>query len=58
MDFLGIDQVPVIIAVPLSYFSILYIINAYNLIDGIDGLAGMLGILISTIFAGMFFCCW
>ncbi len=53
--FFGIDQVPVFIAVLFSYFSILYIINAYNLIDGIDGLAGMLGVLISSIYAGMFF---
>ncbi len=53
--FFGIGQVPVMIAVLFSYFSILYIINAYNLIDGIDGFAGMLGVLISSIYAGMFF---
>ncbi len=53
--FMGVHSIPVWVGIPLSYFIILYIINAYNLIDGIDGLAGMLGILITTIFAFLFF---
>ena len=53
--FFGLTEVPLWFVIPLSYFIILYIINAYNLIDGIDGLAGMLGVLISTIFAILFF---
>jgi len=38
-----------------SYFVMLSIINAYNLIDGIDGLAAMLGIVIFTVFALAFY---
>jgi UDP-N-acetylmuramyl pentapeptide phosphotransferase/UDP-N-acetylglucosamine-1-phosphate transferase len=53
--FLGINSIPIYVGIPISYLTILYIINAYNLIDGIDGLAGMLGILIATIFAFLFF---
>jgi UDP-N-acetylmuramyl pentapeptide phosphotransferase/UDP-N-acetylglucosamine-1-phosphate transferase len=53
--FMGVNSIPVWLGIPISYLTILYIINAYNLIDGIDGLAGMLGILITTIFAILFF---
>ncbi len=53
--FLGLNEIPLWFSIPFSYFIILYIINAYNLIDGIDGLAGSLGILISGIFAILFF---
>ncbi len=53
--FLGIYKIPLWLALGLSYFVVLYIINAYNLIDGIDGLAAMLGIVISTVFASMFY---
>lgn len=45
--FLGIYQMPVVLAKPLSVIAILLIINAYNLIDGVDGLAGMLSIVAS-----------
>ena len=53
--FIGLTEIPLWIAVPISYFIMLYIINAYNLIDGIDGLAGMLGIVFSLIFALLFY---
>lgn len=53
--FLGVNSIPVWIGIPLGYLLVLYIINAYNLIDGIDGLAGMLGILITSIFTCFFF---
>jgi UDP-N-acetylmuramyl pentapeptide phosphotransferase/UDP-N-acetylglucosamine-1-phosphate transferase len=53
--FLGIEQIPTWFGVIFGYFIVLYVINAYNLIDGIDGLAGMLGIFISTIFVLIFY---
>ena len=42
--FLNIYFVPIWIGFPLSVFIGLFMINAFNLIDGIDGLAGFLGI--------------
>ena len=53
--FLEIHKIPLWLGIVFSYFLVLYIINAYNLIDGIDGLAAMLGIVISMIFAIMFY---
>jgi len=53
--FFGLTEVPLWLVIPLSYFIVLYIINAYNLIDGIDGLAGILGIVFTFIFAVFFF---
>jgi UDP-N-acetylmuramyl pentapeptide phosphotransferase/UDP-N-acetylglucosamine-1-phosphate transferase len=53
--FLGINEIPLPISLLMGYLIVLYIINAYNLIDGIDGLAGMLGVLISSIFAIFFY---
>ena len=40
----GINELPEIIAVPLSIFTILVIVNAFNLIDGINGLCGSITI--------------
>lgn len=37
--FLGIHEVPYALSVPLTIFVIVFIDNAFNLIDGIDGLA-------------------
>lgn len=51
---LGIGQINEIASYGLTIFSIVVIINAYNLIDGVDGLAGSLGLL-STLVFGMFF---
>ncbi|MDN3641077.1 MraY family glycosyltransferase [Lutimonas halocynthiae] len=53
--FLGIHEVPLLFSILMSYFIMVFIINAYNLIDGIDGLAGMLGILILGIYAILFY---
>lgn len=53
--FFHLFEMPLWFIIPFSYFVVLYIINAYNLIDGIDGLAGILGILISVIFSILFF---
>ncbi|MEO6915951.1 MAG: MraY family glycosyltransferase [Chitinophagaceae bacterium] len=52
--FLGIHELPVIFSILLTYFTVLVIINSFNLIDGVDGLAGSLGFMASTIF-GLYF---
>jgi UDP-N-acetylmuramyl pentapeptide phosphotransferase/UDP-N-acetylglucosamine-1-phosphate transferase len=49
----GVNEIPDWVGVPLTLFTILVTINAYNLIDGIDGLAGSL-----TIFACLFMGGW
>lgn len=53
--FLGVEQIPETIGVPITYFVIILIINAYNLIDGIDGLAGSLGLMASLLFGTYFY---
>lgn len=52
--FLGIGQLPESYSLLLTYFTIIVIINSFNLIDGIDGLAGSLGLMASTFF-GFYF---
>lgn len=53
--FLGIYEIPESIGIMVTGFIVISIINAYNLIDGIDGLAGITGIVISLIYAWIFF---
>ena len=53
--FLGINQIPFYLSVLISVFTMIVIINAYNLIDGIDGLASIIGIIISTTFGFGFY---
>ena len=52
--FLGIYQLPDLISYPLSYITIVVIVNAFNLIDGVDGLASSLGILTTAVFGTYF----
>lgn len=52
--FLGINQLPAYVSYPLTYMTVIVIVNAYNLIDGVDGLAGSLGILTTTVFGAYF----
>lgn len=47
---LGITEISYSVSVILSMFTIILIINAYNLIDGIDGLSAGLGIIASLTF--------
>ena len=47
---LGIYEIAPLSGTLLSLFTIVGIINAYNLIDGIDGLAAGTGILLSIVF--------
>ena len=53
--FLGFTTVPLWLIIGFSYFVMLSIINAYNLIDGIDGLAAMLGMVIFAVFGFVFY---
>ncbi len=50
----GIHQLPVWVAVPLSIFAVIVIINSFNLIDGVDGLAAGLSVIIALAFALIF----
>lgn len=52
---LGFEQLPEGFSLALSYFTIIVIINSFNLIDGVDGLASSLGILTMIIFGSYFF---
>ena len=51
----GIETLPHSIAILLTYFTVLLIINAFNLIDGVDGLAGSLGLMMALICGFYFF---
>jgi len=44
----GVGELPYIVSVLLSIFTIIVIINAFNLIDGINGLSASIGVLISV----------
>lgn len=50
----GIDQIPEWIAVPLTVFACVGIINAINLIDGVNGLSSGYCIIASMTFGGAF----
>jgi UDP-GlcNAc:undecaprenyl-phosphate/decaprenyl-phosphate GlcNAc-1-phosphate transferase len=51
----GFYDIDVWLAIPLSIFTILLIINAFNLIDGINGLAATIGIICAVCFGFWFF---
>lgn len=51
----GFQEVPEAFSLAMSYFTIIVIINSFNLIDGIDGLAASLGILTTVVFGAYFF---
>src|SRR6476620_7325850 len=52
--FLGINELPEMFSIMLTYFTIIVVINSFNLIDGIDGLAGTRGIISAAIFGSYF----
>jgi UDP-GlcNAc:undecaprenyl-phosphate/decaprenyl-phosphate GlcNAc-1-phosphate transferase len=52
--FLGLSYVPEGIAILWTVLAIVFIINAFNLIDGVDGLAGTLA-LVGAFFFGVWF---
>jgi UDP-GlcNAc:undecaprenyl-phosphate GlcNAc-1-phosphate transferase len=51
----GVDDIPIYISIPLSVFTIIVIINAFNLIDGINGLAGSIGVITCSTFGLWFY---
>jgi UDP-GlcNAc:undecaprenyl-phosphate/decaprenyl-phosphate GlcNAc-1-phosphate transferase len=53
--FWGVYEIPVLLGYILMTILCIAIINAYNLIDGIDGLAASIGIVISVMFAIVFY---
>lgn len=52
--FLGIHTLTNSESIYISFFSILLLINSFNLIDGVDGLAGSIGFIACLLF-GVFF---
>ncbi len=50
----GSGELPYFVSVALSILIFIFIINAFNLVDGIDGLAGSISVLASLVF-GIFF---
>ena len=53
--FLGIHSLNGMISYILTFFTIVVIMNAYNLIDGIDGLAATISIITASVFAWFFY---
>lgn len=53
--FLGIGEIGMVPGVILTFFAIIVIINAFNLMDGIDGLCAGLSMLAATAFGSWFF---
>lgn len=51
----GIYEIPQLIAVPLTVFACVGIINAINLIDGVDGLSSGYCVMACVMFCGMFY---
>src|SRR5882762_6995186 len=49
--FLGLEgPLPEMYSLVLTYFTVIVIINSFNLIDGVDGLAGSLGLMATLVF--------
>ena len=53
--FFGVSEIGIIPGTILTFFVIIVIINAFNLMDGIDGLCAGLSILAATVFGGWFY---
>jgi UDP-GlcNAc:undecaprenyl-phosphate/decaprenyl-phosphate GlcNAc-1-phosphate transferase len=53
--FLGINEIPEWFSIGISIFTIIVIINAFNLIDGINGLSGCLAVIISLTYGTWFY---
>lgn len=52
--FLGIHALTQTESIYITFFTIILLINAFNLLDGVDGLAGSIG-LVACLFFGTFF---
>lgn len=51
----GIHEIPAWIGIPISFFTIITVINAFNLVDGIDSLAGGVAIISASFFGYWFY---
>lgn len=51
----GITDIPPLIGIFVTFFIIVALINAFNLIDGVNGLAGGLGVIASLFFGAWFY---
>src|SRR5690606_2746548 len=51
----GMQQIHPVVGYPLSSLLIVFIINAFNLIDGINGLLGSVSLIVSLTFGYLFF---
>ncbi|WP_234571721.1 glycosyltransferase family 4 protein [Rhodohalobacter sp. 614A] len=51
----GLESISSWVGIPLTFFTIIVVINAHNLIDGIDGLSGSIGVLASLFFGYWFY---
>lgn len=52
--FLGVHSVPELLQYPITFFTGIFMINSFNLIDGIDGNAGLNSLLIFSAFSLLF----
>ncbi len=52
---LGVEEITPMYGIPLTYITIILVVNAYNLIDGVDGLAGSLGLMATLLFGTYFY---
>ena len=52
--FLGIHGVPELLQYPITFFTGIFMINSFNLIDGIDGNAGLNALLVFAAFSLLF----
>lgn len=50
----GFENIPYAAGFSLTFFTMIVVVNAYNLIDGIDGLAGGVGVIASVFFGWWF----
>ena len=50
----GLTEIPTFVGVLFTFLVFLFIVNAFNLIDGVDGLASGLG-MVSSLFFGIYF---
>lgn len=53
--FLGMDEIGVVQSIILTFFVIIVIVNAFNLMDGIDGLCAGISMLAATVFGRWFY---
>ncbi|RKD16649.1 undecaprenyl-phosphate alpha-N-acetylglucosaminyl 1-phosphate transferase [Pelobium manganitolerans] len=50
----NVAEIPNFISIPVSVLIIMFVVNAFNLIDGINGLAGTIGLVVNLTFAVLF----